>query len=99
VDYAAEVHEHPERPRPWVDVTLADFDICDRFRENYKGLNTIDVCFFNTMDELGDEFTLTIDEYEWNYTSTNRKRHIPEYTWRTITDSGDLADSLTITYS
>lgn len=99
-DYAAEVHEGAFYlngvrgiGRPWTDVTISETDIPRLFADNFKG--DIGETFEATAHDLADKFSDVIDNYDWGVEGSNEKTFrtgVP--TWKYISDSGELRDSL-----
>lgn len=86
--------------RPWVDVTLPEYDWEEVFWQNYDGNPwNLGEAFQGCAEDMGEAFKRTIDYYDWGVEGQNQKRVRAGNTWRYITDSGALRDSQEITYS
>jgi hypothetical protein len=99
VDYAADVHEGEAglggfrgTARPFTEVAVAEFPLEKRFAELMKG-STLEAAFTQLAQELGDKFQDVIDHHDWGIQSNRIKQFRNSPTWKTITDSGALANS------
>lgn len=103
-DYAAEVHEGAYylngsrgMARPWTDVAIAENDLPLLLLRAYSG-GDIRAAFLVMVFQLADAFTEILDSYDWGVTGSTEKQYRPGMpTWQTITDSGELRDSLEVT--
>lgn len=102
VDYSVTVHEGEtylggrSPNRPWTEVGIAEFSFEQTFKSNYQG--DLSVAFEQTMRQLSAKFDDVIDNHDWGIESNNKKQYRNAPTWRTITDSGNLRDSQTLTF-
>jgi len=104
VDWAIDVHEGLEYlggrgiARPWTEVSIARNNCPQIFAANYKG--DLRAAFLKFVDHMKGDFSDVIDHYDWGIPSNNTKQYregVP--TWKTISDSGALRDSLQVEVS
>ena len=105
VDYAVDVHfgttslgGHRGIDRPWTEVAIARNNIPKIFADNYRRSQEFKTAFNDLTEFLKKDFDDVLDNYDWGINSRNEKQvreGVP--TWRFITDSGDLRDSLVVT--
>lgn len=82
--------------RPWTDIAVQRNDIAQLVVDATDGVD-VKSGFFEAMAvTMANEFTDVIDNYDWGIASKNRKVYRDAPTWGTITDSGELAESLTV---
>jgi hypothetical protein len=84
--------------RDWTEVAIARNNLPQVFAANYNG--NIREAFLDVVDHMKGDFSDVIDHYDWGIPSNNTKQYregVP--TWKTISDSGALRDSLQVEVS
>jgi hypothetical protein len=101
-DYSAEVHEGEvylggrSIGRPWTDISIGRFQLEESFKSHFDG--DLSKAFEKTMENLSKDFDDVIDNYDWGIPSNNQKQYRNAPTWQTITDSGQLRDSQSLSF-
>ena len=80
--------------RPWAEVTLAQVNISLLVKAAFRG--DLTAAFLLMLERLELEFAETINSHDWGVVGTTEKRYRNAPTWQTITDSGELRDSLEV---
>jgi hypothetical protein len=85
--------------RPWVDVALSQNDFLEFFMAFYNERNpNVRAAFALAIDALKQAFDDVIDNHDWGIEGRNEKSvRVGVPTWKYITDSGELRDSLEVT--
>ncbi len=103
-DYATNVHEGDPVTgggigiaRPWTDVAIGRNDLPAIFTDLYNG--DIRETFRDVCEHMENEFNDVLDNYDWGVIGRGLKQYKNAPTWQTITDSGNLKESLEVTFS
>jgi hypothetical protein len=102
-DYASEVHEGAYYlngvrgvARPWTEVAIARNDLPLLLKSAFLS-GSVRAAFLFVVTQMAAEFSDVLDNYDWGISSENKKQYRPGMpTWQTITDSGQLRDSLEV---